>query len=75
MHKEKRQSIEITPEKVQTLGLIFKADITMFKELKETMSQELRRLWEQCLNKQILIKIETIKKENRNQSIVEKYNN
>lgn len=46
MHKEKGQSIEITPENVQTLDLIFRADITMFKELKETMSQELRRLWE-----------------------------
>lgn len=27
------------------------ADTIMFKELSETMSEELRRLWKQCLTK------------------------
>lgn len=33
----------------------------------------LKRLWEQCLTKYILIKIETIKKEKINKSLTEKY--
>lgn len=33
----------------------------------------LKRLWEQCLTKYTLIKIETIKKEKINKSLTEKY--